>query len=115
MEYIFKGTELVHNGDTYITGLADGRHSLKLDSNNDVYLDGGYVGVATQTTLDLFASFGLQINKTSRTAFDKAYYNPLEVQEYYQRKVRVEPKCECGAKHTSRVNYHSDYCPLYKK
>lgn len=26
-----------------------------------------------------------------------------------------EKKCECGAKYTSRPNYHLDWCPLYEK
>ncbi len=26
-----------------------------------------------------------------------------------------EKKCECGAKFTSRPNYHLDWCPLYEK
>lgn len=28
---------------------------------------------------------------------------------------RPEKKCECGAKYTSRPNYHLDWCPLYEK
>jgi hypothetical protein len=26
-----------------------------------------------------------------------------------------QKKCECGAKYTSRPNYHLDWCPLYEK
>ena len=26
----------------------------------------------------------------------------------------TELKCECGAKHTSRPNYHLQYCPMAK-
>lgn len=27
----------------------------------------------------------------------------------------LNKKCECGSKHTSRPNYHLDFCPLAKK
>ncbi|CAB4125619.1 hypothetical protein UFOVP53_183 [uncultured Caudovirales phage] len=62
----------------------------------------------------------------SRTAFDPVYnFNPcaeivLDEAPTYDLTGQMiwgkpDKKCECGAKFTSRPDYHSDYCPLYKK
>ena len=64
----------------------------------------------------------------SRAAFDPVYNlnsgtgisgrdidDLLLIDDFGDRPIwnKPEKKCECGAKFTSRPNYHSDYCPLY--
>jgi hypothetical protein len=67
--------------------------------------------------------------KMSRTAFDPVYNtNPCSQISGTQIDDLVhltdfeamiwgtpDKKCECGAKYTSRPDYHLDWCPLYKK
>jgi hypothetical protein len=59
-----------------------------------------------------------------RTAFDPVYNfttsidtmcNEAPIYDLTGQMIwsKPEKKCECGAKFTSRPNYHSDYCPLY--
>lgn len=36
-----------------------------------------------------------------------------EIQNWYI--LETENKCSCGAKHTSRPEYHLDFCDLYKR
>ena len=66
------------------------------------------------------------IISSHRTAFDPVYansslhdivFNETPTYDLTGQMIwsKPEKKCECGAKFTSRPDYHSDYCPLYKK
>ena len=64
------------------------------------------------------------MNVNKRAAFDPVYntlkgkeIDDMEYLSDFESMIWGTPpkKCECGAKHTSRPDFHSDWCPLYKE
>ena len=58
------------------------------------------------------------VYNTQEIGLDGRYIDDLLLTDEFEGRAiwgRPEKKCECGAKFTSRPNYHLDWCPLYEK